>query len=114
MTYWVTKYWQLLLLRLLTGISLGGIFPLVFSLLGDLFSVHQRAFVAALVQIAMGFGMSLGQLIAGVIGELAPGQHGCPFRSPSYDCLRARFYCLKKLHVMPLCSWQWVPGVLGL
>ena len=29
MTYFVTSYWQLLLLRLLTGISLGGIFPLV-------------------------------------------------------------------------------------
>lgn len=41
----------------------------MFSLLGDFFSVHQRAFVAALVQIAMGAGMSLGQLIAGVLGE---------------------------------------------
>jgi MFS family permease len=41
----------------------------VFSLIGDFFSPHQRAFVAALVQIAMGFGMSLGQLIAGVLGE---------------------------------------------
>ncbi len=40
----------------------------MFSLLGDLFAPSQRAFVAALVQIAMGFGMSLGQLIAGVIG----------------------------------------------
>jgi len=39
-TYWVTRYWQLLLLRLLTGLSLGGILPLVLSLLGDLFSVR--------------------------------------------------------------------------
>jgi len=67
-TYFVTQYWQLLILRLLTGISLGGIFPLIFSLLGDLFSVHQRAFVAALVQVAIFGGMSLGQLIAGLIG----------------------------------------------
>ena len=29
LTYFVTKYWELLILRLLTGISLGGIFPLV-------------------------------------------------------------------------------------
>ena len=28
-TWFVTKYWQLFLLRLLTGVSLGGIFPLV-------------------------------------------------------------------------------------
>ena len=41
----------------------------VFSLIGDFFSPHQRAFVAALVQIAMGAGMSLGQLVAGVLGE---------------------------------------------
>ena len=40
-TYWVTRYWQLLLLRLLTGLSLGGILPLVLSLLGDLFSVRR-------------------------------------------------------------------------
>ena len=41
-TYWVTRYWQLLLLRLLTGLSLGGILPLVLSLLGDLFSACFR------------------------------------------------------------------------
>lgn len=29
MTIFVRSYWELLLLRLLTGISLGGIFPLV-------------------------------------------------------------------------------------
>lgn len=29
MTYFVRNYWELLFLRLLTGISLGGIFPLV-------------------------------------------------------------------------------------
>lgn len=45
----------------------------VFSLLGDLFAPDQRAFVAALVQIAMGAGMSLGQLTAGVIGEPPQG-----------------------------------------
>lgn len=28
-TWFVTRYWQLFLLRLLTGVSLGGIFPLV-------------------------------------------------------------------------------------
>ena len=42
-TYFVRRYWQLVLLRVLTGISVGGAFPLVFSLIGDLFSVKQRA-----------------------------------------------------------------------
>ncbi len=35
-TYWVTEFWELLLLRTLTGISVGASFPLIFSLLGDL------------------------------------------------------------------------------
>ena len=40
--YWVTRYWQLLVLRLLTGLSLGAILPLILSLLGDLFSVRRK------------------------------------------------------------------------
>ncbi len=35
-TYWVTQYWQLFILRTLTGVSVGGCFPLIYSLLGDL------------------------------------------------------------------------------
>jgi MFS family permease len=46
--YWVTRYWQLLLLRLMTGLSLGGILPLVLSLLGDLFSVRAACAAATL------------------------------------------------------------------
>lgn len=69
-TYWVQRYWQLLLLRLLTGISLGGILPLILSLLGDLFAGEHRSGVAALVQVSTGFGMALGQMIAGFVGAI--------------------------------------------
>ena len=55
--YWVTRYWQLLLLRLMTGLSLGGILPLVLSLLGDLFSVRVACTIAistlSLAQISL-------------------------------------------------------------
>ena len=40
-TAWVTEYWQLLVLRTLTGVSIGGALPLVYSLLGDLFFAQQ-------------------------------------------------------------------------
>ena len=50
-TFFVKRYWQLLVLRIMTGISVGGTFPLVFSLVGDLFYVTQRANVAAGVQV---------------------------------------------------------------
>ena len=71
-TYWVRRYWQLLLVRVLTGISLGGTFPLVFSLVGDLFFTSQRAGVAAGIQLATGAGFAAGQGIAGFVGAPPP------------------------------------------
>ena len=63
------RYWQLLVVRILTGISVGGTFPLVFSLVGDLFFPHQRAGVAAGIQLATGAGFAAGQFIAGFVGK---------------------------------------------
>ncbi len=68
LTAFVTEYWQLLTLRLLTGISLGGTFPLVFSLLSDLFDPARRAGVSSAVQLATGLGLAVGQGIAGFAG----------------------------------------------
>lgn len=58
----VTALWQFFLIRMLTGIAVGGCFPLVFSLLGDLFPISQRSAMAALVQIAVGAGIGGGQV----------------------------------------------------
>ena len=62
------RYWQLLLLRMLTSISIGGTLPLVCSLIGDLFFVRQRMGVMAVVQVAVACGLLLGQALAGFIG----------------------------------------------
>jgi MFS family permease len=64
----VTKYWQFFILRLLTGISVGGAFPLLYSLLGDLFPITERSFVSAFIQIATGLGTFVGQLLSAGIG----------------------------------------------
>jgi predicted MFS family arabinose efflux permease len=69
LTYFVTSFWQLFVLRLLTGISLGGTFPLVFSLLGDLYEPQHRAGISAVVQVATGVGLALGQGISGFVGS---------------------------------------------
>lgn len=53
---------------MLTGVAVGGVFPLIFSLLGDLFPASQRAAMASLVQIATGLGIGGGQMVAGLIG----------------------------------------------
>ena len=61
----VTTYWQFLLTRLLTGVSVGGAFPLLYSLLGDMFPISQRAFVSSFIQIATGAGVFVGQVRGG-------------------------------------------------
>ena len=57
-TTWVTEYWQLLLLRTLTGVSIGGALPLVYSLLGDLFFAQQVS-VSMLVKCTAAVGALL-------------------------------------------------------
>lgn len=64
-------YRQLFALRALTGISVGGTVPLLFSLLGDLVPPRRRSAVAAGVGIAQGAGVALGQVVAGRLGARA-------------------------------------------
>jgi len=40
--YWVEEYWQLLVLRLMTGIAVGGSGVLVASLIGDMYPPEER------------------------------------------------------------------------
>ncbi len=67
-TYFVRSYPELLLCRILTGISIGGSTPIIFSLLGDLFPESSRVYVSTLIGIAMSSGIAGGQLLAGVVG----------------------------------------------
>ena len=62
LTFCVTSHATLLMARAVTGISIGGASPVLFSLLSDLFSVDKRNLVVALV----GFSISLGKLVIGL------------------------------------------------
>ena len=42
------------------GVSIGGIYPLVYSILGDLFGEDQHMVMSALIQTSMGLGVGLG------------------------------------------------------
>ena len=53
-------------MRLLTGIGVGGIYPITFSLLSDYVSEKHRAKACAGVDIAWGLGMLSGPLLAGI------------------------------------------------
>lgn len=68
LTLLVSRYWHLFLLRVLTGISLGGALPVIFSLMSDLTSHGTRATAAAIIQVAVGAGLAVGQGIAGFVG----------------------------------------------
>lgn len=62
-------YTQFFILRSLTGIGIGGIIPLTYSYLGDLFSAKERIKIVTLIGFASGLGVAVGQLISGMLGE---------------------------------------------
>jgi MFS family permease len=69
LTGFVQTYEQLFWLRALTGIGIGGMIPITFSLIGDYFSSNNRATAVAWITLVQGMGVALGQLLAGFIGS---------------------------------------------
>jgi len=68
-SYFVRNYRELLICRALTGFSAGGAIPIVYSVLGDVYSRFERSKVAAVVSCSVGLGVALGQGVAGFIGS---------------------------------------------
>lgn len=68
LTGFAQTYEQLLVLRALTGVGIGGAIPLLYSLIGDWFPASQRARATAVIGLSMGLGIALGQLVAGFLG----------------------------------------------
>jgi MFS family permease len=54
--------------RVLTGVSVGGSFPLLYSLCGDVCLPSQRAMISAAMGVATAAGVATGQLTAGFLG----------------------------------------------
>ncbi len=63
LTAFAPNYWWFLILRTLTGIGLGGIFPIIFSLVGDYFSQENRSSASGWLGLAMGLGILVGQVL---------------------------------------------------
>lgn len=66
----VRGYRGLLAVRTLTGLAVGGVPPLLYSLVGDLWPPRHRAKATAAVQVALGGGLALGQVVAGFLGPM--------------------------------------------
>ena len=66
MLFGIIRYYPgLLMLRIVTGGCQGAIVPVLFSLIGDFYSVDERATYSAVVSSCLGGGMMLGQLFTG-------------------------------------------------
>lgn len=64
-TIFVTRYWQLVLTRSLTGVAVGGAAPLIYSILSDLYPPSERALITTVVVISTGAGAGIGQVREG-------------------------------------------------
>jgi MFS family permease len=72
LTAFSTSYKEFLIYRTLCGFGLGGVFPILFSLVGDYFSNKSRVTATAFVSLAMGLGVGIGQMVGGILGEADP------------------------------------------
>ena len=88
LTFLVKEYWQLFVLRALTGVSLGGALPLVFSMISDMYPAHERPRATAMMGLSCGVGVGTGQLVAAVLGG-GPSGWRLPFVVVSAPCLLA-------------------------
>ncbi len=59
-------FYGFLAMRVLTGIGVGGIYPLTFSLLADYFSDRHRAIASAAIDVAWGLGIMMGPILGGL------------------------------------------------
>lgn len=67
-TGWI-GYWQLFVLRSITGVAIGGALPVVLSILADIYSSSQRNVASAVYSTAMGAGLVFGQTFAALVGS---------------------------------------------
>lgn len=65
LTYFAPNFTIFFILRILTGIGVGAAFPIVFSLIGDVFDKKGRTLAAAVITICWGIGGLVGVMVAG-------------------------------------------------
>lgn len=72
LTAFVTNYWELLFLRLLTGIGIGSIIPIAYTLIADMYEEAKRGRGYGYIETAFGVGILLGMILAGIIPSWRP------------------------------------------
>jgi len=70
LTGFVETYQQFFWLRALTGIGIGAIIPITYSLIGDYFPASRRSSITGYLGLVVGLGIAGGQLLAGMTGPV--------------------------------------------
>jgi len=70
LTGYVENYSQFFWLRALTGIGIGAIIPITYSLIGDYFPASRRSAITGYLGLIVGLGIAGGQLLAGMTGPI--------------------------------------------
>ena len=70
LTGYVENYSQFFWLRALTGIGIGAIIPITYSLIGDYFPASRRSAMTGYLGLVVGLGIAGGQLLAGLTGPI--------------------------------------------
>ena len=94
-TYVSRSYVELLAARIITGISIGGSSPVIYSILGDLWDQTQRVRVSTIMGLAMSSGAAIGQILAGYVGPV----HG--WRMPFLIVAVPALVCAAILAIQP-------------
>jgi predicted MFS family arabinose efflux permease len=69
LTALATSWPMFFTLRMLTGIGVGAAYPLVFSILGDIYDEKERPMATAILATAFGLGNIAGPLLGGFVGQ---------------------------------------------
>lgn len=70
LTFFVTAYWQLFVLRTFMGITVGSVLPIMSSLAGDMFPVESRTTATAAWNGSTVVGALMGQYVGGLLGPV--------------------------------------------
>jgi MFS family permease len=69
LTAYVSNFYELFFTRMLTGIGIGSIIPIGYSLIADFFYGEERGKGYAYIETAFGFGTLMGMIISGLIKD---------------------------------------------
>jgi len=72
LTAFVQNYWQLLFIRTLTGIGIGSIVPIAYTLIADMFEEAKRGRGYGYIEMSFGLGTLIGMVVAGIVRDWRP------------------------------------------